>query len=268
MFKQKGCKLMKQTDMVTIAILAKDKAHVLPLYLQLIENQTYPASKIKLYIRTNNNNDNTAEILEQWIEKVKDWYSEIYYDSSDVAERVQEYSPHEWNFIRFKVVGRLRQESVDWAKEKGTHYFVVDCDNFVVPETIETLVKTGLPVVAPLLRNGDLPWHPYSNYHFIADENGYYKEVSLYHDILHHKVKGLIEVEVVHCTYFIRQEVLEYVNYDDGSGRFEYVIFSDVLRKWGIPQYLDNRRIYGKLTFADTEEDFKAKNINVDNLTY
>ena len=91
---------MKQTDMVTIAILAKDKAHVLPLYLKQIENQTYPASKIKLYIRTNNNNDDTAEILEQWIEKVNGKYSEIHYDSSDVAERVQEYSPHEWNIYK------------------------------------------------------------------------------------------------------------------------------------------------------------------------
>jgi hypothetical protein len=259
---------MKQTDMVTIAILAKDKAHVLPLYLKQIENQTYPASKIKLYIRTNNNNDDTAEILEQWIEKVNGKYSEIHYDSSDVAERVQEYSPHEWNYIRFKVVGRIRQESVDWAKEKGTHYFVADCDNLIVPETIEELVETGLPVVAPMLRNGDEPWHPYSNYHLVTDENGYYKEVSLYHDILHRKIKGLIEVEVVHCTYFIRHGVLQFVNYDDDSGRFEYVIFSDVLRKWGIPQYLDNRRNYGKITFADTEDEFLSRNITADNLTY
>ena len=41
----------------------------LPLYLELIENQTYPASKIKLYIRTNNNNDDTADILEEWVRK-------------------------------------------------------------------------------------------------------------------------------------------------------------------------------------------------------
>jgi hypothetical protein len=56
---------MTSTEFVTIAILTKDKAHVLPLYLNQIESQTYPASKIKLYIRTNNNRDNTAAILEQ-----------------------------------------------------------------------------------------------------------------------------------------------------------------------------------------------------------
>lgn len=34
------------TEPVTIAILAKDKAHLLPMYLDLIERQTYPAASI------------------------------------------------------------------------------------------------------------------------------------------------------------------------------------------------------------------------------
>lgn len=254
---------MKPTELVTIAILAKDKAHVLPLYLNLIENQTYPASKIKLYIRTNNNRDHTAVLLEQWIEKVKDRYSEIYYDSSDVKEPVQEYGPHEWNTVRLQVLARLRQESIEWARAKGTHYFVVDCDNFIVPETLEMLLNTGLPVVGPLLRNGDNPLSLYSNYHYDIDKNGYFKDSKLYYDIFNQTIKGLIEVKVVHCTYLVRNEVLGSVRYDDGSYRYEYVVFSDVLRKAGIPQYIDNRRYYGKITFCNTEEEFKLKKINI-----
>ena len=103
----------------------------------------------------------------------------------------------------------------------------------------------------------------YSNYHFVTDENGYYKYSTLYFDILNQTIKGLIEVEVIHCTYLVRKEILEYTSYIDGSGRYDYVIFSDTLRKLGIPQYIDNRRIYGKLTFCDTEEDFKSKNITI-----
>lgn len=255
--------MSEPAEFVTIAILAKDKAPVLPMYLDLIEKQTYPASKIKLYIRTNNNNDNTAVLLEEWIERVKDKYSEIYYDASDVEEPVHEYGPHEWNSIRFKVLGRLRQESVDWARKKGTHYFVVDCDNFIIPETLEMLYHTSLPVVGPLLRNGDDPNSPYANFHYITDENGYYKQSDLYFNVLYRTIKGLIEVEVIHCTYFIRKEVLDLVRYDDDSYRYEYVIFSDVLRKSGIPQYIDNRREYGKLTFSTSEEEFKSKNIKI-----
>jgi|SRR3954454_5765663 hypothetical protein len=255
--------MIEPTEFVTIAILAKDKAHVLPMYLDLIEKQTYPASKIKLYIRTNNNKDHTAVLLEEWIGKVQDKYSEIYFDASDVEEPVHEFSPHEWNTMRFKVLGRLRQESIDWAKEKGTHYFVVDCDNFIVPETLEMLLKSSLPVVGPLLTNGDNPNSFYSNFHFVTDEDGYYKNSKYYYDILYSKIKGLFEVEVIHCTYLVRNEVLDLVSYDDESGRYEYVIFSDVLRKLSIPQYIDNRRNYGKLTFCNSEEEFTSKNITL-----
>lgn len=255
--------MIEPTEFVTIAILAKDKAHVLPMYLDLIEKQTYPASKIKLYIRTNNNKDHTAVLLEEWIGKVQDKYSEIYYDASDVEEPVHEFSAHEWNAMRFKVLGRLRKESVQWASERGTHYFVVDCDNFIIPETLEMLLKSGLSVVGPLLRNGDNPNSFYSNYHYVTDESGYYKNSRFYDDILFGYIKGLIEVEVIHCTYLVRNEVLDLISYDDGSGRYEYVIFSDVLRKLSIPQYIDNRRNYGKLTFCDSEEEFTSKNITL-----
>ena len=66
----------------------------------------------------------------------------------------------------------------------------------------------------------------------------------------------MIEVPVVHCTYFVKNEVLPSVVYDDNSGRYEYVIFSDSLRKAGIPQYIDNRLDYGLLTFCRNAEDF------------
>lgn len=255
---------MESTDFVTIAILAKDKGHLMPLYLKLIENQTYPAEKIKLYIRTNNNRDNTAAVLEEWIEKVKDKYSEVHYDSSDVVERVQDYSPHEWNNLKLEVLKRLRQESIEWAKARNTHYFVADCDNFIVPETLERLVATGLPVIGPLLKNIDDPLSNYANFHFITDANGYYQYSPVYFEILYHAVKGLIEVEVIHCTYLVRREVLDLASYFDGSGRYDYVVFSDNLRKAGIPQYIDNRRDYGRLTFCDTQEQFQTKNFNME----
>ena len=64
-------------DTVTIAILAKDKAHVLNEYLSCIEKQTWPKDKTYLYVRTNNNNDETTEMLKEWLLKVKDQYLEV-----------------------------------------------------------------------------------------------------------------------------------------------------------------------------------------------
>ncbi|MBP2116348.1 glycosyltransferase family 2 protein [Paenibacillus silagei] len=254
-----------EQDLVTIAILAKDKAHVLPLYLELIERQTYPASRINLYIRTNNNNDLTKEILEEWIARVGERYHEVHFDASDVEEPVQDYTPHEWNFIRLKVMGRVRQESVEWARSRNSHYFVPDCDNFIIPDTLESLLSTHLPVVGPLLTVAESPRSYYSNFHNVADDFGYFKPSELYFEYLYMKVKGLLQVDVIHCTYLMRREILEHVRYDDDSGRHEYVIVSDGLRKAGIPQYLDNRKHYGLLTFCDTEQQFSEVNLTVDN---
>ncbi len=43
------------------------------------------------------------------------------------------------------------------------------------------------------------------------------------------------------------------LTYQDGTERHEYVIFSDSARKAGIPQYLDNRQVYGYVTFGEGE---------------
>ncbi|MEK3901834.1 MULTISPECIES: hypothetical protein [unclassified Paenibacillus] len=254
-----------ERDLVTIAILAKEKAHVLPLYLELIERQTYPASRINLYIRTNNNKDRTKEILEEWVERVGERYHEVHFDASDVEENVQDFAPHEWTYLRLRVLARLRQESVEWAKARNSHYFVPDCDNFIASDTLESLLSTNLPVIGPLLTVAESPLSYYSNFHNVADEFGYFKPSDLYFQYLYQGVKGLLQVDVIHCTYLMRHEILDQVQYEDGSGRFEYVIVSDGLRKAGIPQYLDNRKKYGMLTFCDTEEQFLAVGLTADN---
>lgn len=246
-----------QIEYVTIAILAKDKAHTLPLYLACIENQTWPADKTYLYIRTNNNNDETVHVLQNWVARVGTRYANIYFDDTDVDEPVQQFKQHEWNYTRFKVLGKIRQDSVDWAREHNSHYFVADCDNFICPDTIECMVKTNVSIVAPLLRCYENPY--YSNYHDAIDCNGYYAPSTFYYDILEQRVRGIIEVPVVHCTYLIRYEVLDMVCYDDESARYEYVIFSHSARKRNIAQYIDNRKIYGYVSFAETREDFEKE---------
>jgi hypothetical protein len=106
-------------------------------------------------------------------------------------------------------------------------YFVADCDNFICPNMIESLIKFNLPVVAPLLYSDN----NYSNYHADIDDNGYYKDCNLYYQLFQREIKGLVQVPVVHCTYLIRPDILPLISYDDDSNRYEYVIFSDNLRK-------------------------------------
>lgn len=244
-------------ETVTIAILAKDKAHCLPLYLKCILGQTFPKDRTYLYIRTNNNTDNTTELLEEFITTYRNAYLDIYFDKSRVDHPLEQYKSHEWNPLRFAVLGQIRQESIEWAMRKNSHYFVVDCDNFIHPMTLESLLRTQLPVVGPFMVTSRTY---YSNYHHSTTDKGYFLHNPEYHLIYEQDIKGLIQVDVIHCTYLVRKDILDKVSYlPDGTDRHEYVIFSEKLRQGGIQQYLDNRHIYGCITFAENREGLEEE---------
>jgi hypothetical protein len=238
---------------IVIAILAKDKEYCLPIYLSCLLNQTYPKKNIHLYIRTNDNKDNTCKILDDFVNNHSNKYASVHYDKSNISNKLKEYGEHEWNSDRFTILGKIRQHSIKYAIKLNSHYFVIDCDNFITPNTLESMVAIKeLGVVTPMLETTT----KYSNYHYDVDQNGYLKNHSMYEELLYRRILGLTNVKVVHCTYFINNNLLHNVSYNDKSSRYEYVIFSDVLRKLNIPQYLDNRSFYGFLVLSETNKEY------------
>ena len=233
---------------LVIAILAKTKGHLMPLYLDSILSQTEVSSSTIFYIRTNDNADNTAEVLRDFYKKWS-WKYKMVFDDSSINPELVTKGVRDWDYMRFKILGEIRQKSIEFAISENADYFVADVDNIILPHTIKSIRSVNLPVVAPLLYN-DENHTMYSNFHSSIDPNGYYQDDDVYTNILYRKIKGLIELPVIHCTYLIKNDVLRHVNYDDLSGRYEYVIFSDSLRKAGIPQYLDNREVYGRLFWS------------------
>jgi hypothetical protein len=254
---------------VFLALLVKQKEAVLPLFLESLNDWDYPKENIFIYIRTNNNTDNTKQLLEEWIEEYGDKYKGLIYNSEDVPEKVEQYDVHFWNGERFRVLGKIRQESMNQALLTDCeYYFVVDTDNFLFPETLKELVKLDLPIVAPFLRyavalgeNADTPVEAakreghmsryYSNYHDKVDDFGSIIPEDLYYKILNQEVRGLIECMCVHCTYLIKREYLSELSYLEQSDRWEYMVFSNSARDKGITQYIDNRTIYGVLTLSE-----------------
>lgn len=241
---------------VFVAILAKQKAAMLPDWLEMLSKWDYPKDRIIIYIRSNNNTDETETILRQWVEENGKWYRHVVEDYRDAAIPVHMYGVHEWNPERFKVLGEIRQHSVELAwQANADFYFVCDVDNFIQPHTLSKLVSYNLPVVAPLLYMADPEQIMYSNYHNKTTESGYYKENPGYITIWNGDVRGLIQCDVVHCTYLIRSDVFPLVRYMDNTDDYEYVIFSRTLRQEDVPQYLDNTQLYGWLS---TRENLNA----------
>ena len=99
---------MNQIKDIVIAILAKDKAHCLPYFLKCLRNQTYDKKLLHLYIRTNDNKDHTSDILTNFINTYGTEYGSIYFDKTDISEKLKTYGHHEWNVDRFKILGKIR----------------------------------------------------------------------------------------------------------------------------------------------------------------
>lgn len=244
---------------ILIAILARDKEATLPLYLECLVNLDYDKKDISLYIRTNDNADGTEAILRSFIENNKNLYERIIFNNASVAQNLTTH--HNWNRERFSVLGKIRKESLQAAADlKCEYYFVIDCDNFILPHTLKKLMRFDVPIIAPFLVTDEGTY--YSNFHYEVDTNGYLEEDDRYYHIFSRAIKGIFQVKVVHCTYLIRAEYLDKLYYEDGSGRYEYVIFSDSARKNNISQYIDNTEMYGLITFKTKSEEMADLNLN------
>lgn len=239
---------------VLIAILASQNEVALPLYLKCIESLDYPKSSIVLYIRTYDSSDATERLLREWVSRVGNQYSGVEFDAGAVKTQVETSGRDPSSRASFRVPGHVCKFSLRRAADHGcAFYFVANLGTFVRRCTLRDLVAVNLPIVAPFLRSVS-PGDFYSNFHAEIDANGYYKECDRYVWVLNRSVRGVLEMPVVNLTYLIRADVLSDLDYEDGTNRHEYVIFSESARKSGTPQYLDNRQVYGYHAFGESDD--------------
>lgn len=232
---------------VLLAILARNKAHVLNEYLKTIENLDYDKKCISIYINTNNNCDQTKEILLQWMEKNKPLYANIDFESVEF-DNLTSTNPHDWTPVRFHALATIRNRSLQKTKEfHCDYYFVIDCDNFITPPTLKALIAHDKPIVAPMLLPIPQQNEMYSNYFCAVSPSGYYQTHPDYAQIRYRAKTGIFEVPVVHCTYLIKAEYLDRLNYMDNTDDYEFVIFSRIARSNHVDQYICNDLDYGTL---------------------
>lgn len=240
-------------------IISRNDHNVLPAYLKCIDNIDYPKDRIIIYFRTNNNTDDTVEIFEQWKSKNEKGYLKIMINKQDIekSEIIYDQAKGAWTSERFDIMRFIRQDTINQAiLENVDYYFTIDTDNFIHPLTLKKLLEWNPKnfIVSPYMQimNQDIL---YSNYHHCLDEFGYLKNCIHYEIIYDTAIRGLIECGVVHCCYLIPKQLFKKINYKDekNQGRHEYVCFSENLRNQKISQYLDNRHIYGFISFDENE---------------
>jgi hypothetical protein len=234
---------------VLLSILARNKGHVLKKYLEHIEDLDYDKKLITIYINTNNNSDDTEKILEEWIKMNENNYAKIEYEKYNIDELENiSTNPHTWNTLRFKKLGAIRNKSLKKTIEYDCdYYFVVDCDNFIESYTLKDLIEEDKPMISPMLRPIPEENDSYSNFFCDITPNGYYKNHKDYMSILHKEMVGVFKLPVVHCTYLIKREYIEKLNYIDDTPHHEFIVLSRYARKNGVDQYLTNKKEYGKL---------------------
>ena len=261
--------------LVLVHLLARNKEKTLVFYLETMAQWDYPKDRIFLYIRTNNNDDRTSEILEQHIADLGSQYAKVIYENEDIDRPITGTDNHDWTAERLNVLRKLRDKGLSVATEQNCDfYFVSDVDNYLLPHTLSELVSQNLPVVAPFLRLAVGDGEKYDNEHIalaanpdnysnfdikvldVGDtRNGEFQHLfePEYYEIFNQTTTGLFQVALVHCTYLLRRDVFTTTSYQNGYNGYDYIIFCYNLRIFGIPMYLDNREVYGCMTLAENE---------------
>ncbi|KAH8033226.1 hypothetical protein HPB51_008436 [Rhipicephalus microplus] len=198
--KGEGDKLEPPT--VLIAVILRNKAHVLPYFFGYLEQQSYPKSRISLWIYTDHNVDQTAEIVDTWAEAVLNKYHNVNFTSEDgEAFFPDEEGSQKWTAQRYWHVIRLREEAIQVARTLWADFiFFLDGDAMLSnPKTIQDLVEENRTIIAPMLDSRSA----YSNFWCGMNEKGYYERTDEYMPILEREKVGVFPVVMVHSATLI-----------------------------------------------------------------
>lgn len=111
---------------VLIVSLIRNKAHTLPQFLTYLEEQQYPKDRISLWLKTDHNEDNSREILEVWLSKVRNSYHSVHYqfDESEKLRQGETNLTH-WPDERFRDVIKMKEEALTHARQSWADYIFV-----------------------------------------------------------------------------------------------------------------------------------------------
>lgn len=223
---------------VFLATFAKDNALILPRFLKCLERLDHDKQAITLYIHIGQSQDDTEEIIRNWVDAHRTLYHEIIVD-----HWIDHAYPEGLGYGR-----AIRQHAHEVCLDRDEDYFFhmnVNC--LLAKQTLKVLLEKNKPIVAPMLRAIPEFNDPFSNFFAEVSETGYYLDNPLYWLILHEVKIGTFLVPVVHSTYLVQREALQNLSYEESTDEYDFIIFSRNARKNQIQQYICNEETFGVL---------------------
>ncbi|XP_076649518.1 glycosyltransferase 25 family member [Halictus rubicundus] len=251
MFSITCCEDLKKPT-VLISILVRNKAHTLPYFLTFLERLNYPKDRIHLCIYSDNNVDNSIEILSTWLENRANEYHGIdtsfdgksngFDDEDGIAD---------WSSQRFLHVINLRERGLSAGRQLWADFvLMLDADVFLTnPNTLDNLVLKEEIVISPLLKSDGM----YSNFWAEMHTDYYYLRTDRYGRILFREETGCFDVPMVHSAVLInlRKRASDLLSYDprylnryDGPTD-DIISFAVGANMSGIPLFICNDDHYG-----------------------
>ncbi|KAK3088467.1 hypothetical protein FSP39_019538 [Pinctada imbricata] len=204
-------------------------------------------------IRSDHNVDNSSVILTEWVTAVRAEYHDIDLKIDDsVTEYEGEKTPCDWTDERFNKVIALREEALVTARKIWADYlFMIDADVILEnTDTLNVLLEVKQTVVAPMMNSsvGTL----YSNFWGGMTDEGYYKRVSGYFDVVKREKIGVFECPMVHSAILIdmRHIVTEQFSYSHkpagyGGPHDDIIIFAYSVKATGEKMHVINSEYFG-----------------------
>lgn len=259
--------LISEEPAILLTSVIRDQAHLLPKFLNTIENYDYDKKRIAIHFFTYNNSDHSDALLNNWAGQHKSSYQDIIIEtlhfpqiSKTLNYQVKEYSPAE-----NKILGELKNKGLSHAKQFD-YYFYVEPGTFLAPFALKELLKKNKPIIAPLLKSIPECDDHHSNFFYKVTEEGYFEHHENYLKILFGWTHDTFQVPLVRDALLIKKEHLDKLTYLDQSNDYDIIIFGRSARKNGVDQFLTNEsdfgvRVHFFKTLSREEENRRLRNI-------
>jgi len=214
---------------VMIGCPVRNRAWILPAYLQSLEALDYPRERIIYCFIVNDCEDSTPDILGNFAHK---YPGQVY-----LVENNGGNTPHQRGQYSFKRLAYLRNLLLmEFLRSDCEYLFSVDSDILVPPHSLRALINNQCDIVSCLVCNGAV----------IGDESCY--------NVLHRDDRGhylhirnfprerLFRVDCTGAAYLIKRQVISElgVRYGARNGA-EDIGFCESARQKGVHIYCDGR---------------------------